>query len=376
MFAIGMNAAASDGGLERYYFELLQALPGAGSEPHGLVVGRPDGSCESAPTVASFAPSTDPLPRQWLKMRRVSAPYLRAADLVVSHFALNTFPLIPALRTRPFVVHFHGPWALESLAEGDSRWKSPLKKFIERNVYRSASRLIVLSKAFGEILQSTYGVRGERIRIVRGGVNLARFHALAPRAEARERLGWPAGRPIVTTARRLVPSKGIENLIDAVDAVRRTTPDILLHILGAGPLRPELERRIREGGLEGNVRLCGRVSDEDLALAYRASDLFVVPSVALEGFGLVVVESLASGTPVLVTNVGGLPEVVRELEPALVLDGVDPAALARGIESALAGSIPVPSEERCIAYAGRFDWNAVAGDVQAVYREAVSERAS
>jgi glycosyltransferase involved in cell wall biosynthesis len=371
VFAIGMHGAANDGGLERYYFELLKALPAAGSDPRGLVLGRADGSCEGGAAVSSFAHSTDPVLRQWRMMRAVSGTYIADADIVVSHFALNAFPITRALRKRPFVVHFHGPWALESLAEGDRPWKTPLKSFIERRVYSSADRLIVLSQAFGEILQKNYGVRPELIRVVRGGVNLDRFHALAPRTEARERLGWPTDRPIITTARRLLPSKGIENLIDAIVEVRRSSPNVLTNILGAGPLQSDLERRVVERGLSEHVFLRGRVSDEDLALAYRASDLFVVPSIALEGFGLVIVESLAAGTPALVTDVGGLPEVVRSLDPGLVLDGTGPDAIARGIVAALDGTLSLPTEAECIAYAARFDWKTVATDVHAVYSEAM-----
>src|SRR5208283_2425871 len=133
-------------------------------------------------------------------------------------------------------------WALESRAEGGSRAKAFARYIVERRVYQAADRFIVLSEAFGDILQRAYRVPAERIRIVRGGVNLARFATPVPRREARERLGWPADRPIVTTVRRLVPSKGIEGLIDAAQAVRRAVPDVLVKILGTGPSFADLER--------------------------------------------------------------------------------------------------------------------------------------
>jgi glycosyltransferase involved in cell wall biosynthesis len=171
-----------------------------------------------------------------------------------------------------------------------------------------------------------------------------------------------------------VPSKGVEHLIDAAVDVRRAIPDVLFEILGTGPLLADLGRRVVERGLEKNVNLAGRVSDADLALAYRASDIFVVPSIALEGFGLVVVEALASGTPALVTNVGGLPEAVRGLDPALILQGSGPDAIARGIAAALAGSVSLPSEAACIAYAQGFNWKSVAAEVRSVYAEALANR--
>jgi glycosyltransferase involved in cell wall biosynthesis len=101
--------------------------------------------------------------------------------------------------------------------------------------------------------------------------------------------------------------------------VRRIHPEVLLLIAGKGPLHDALSARIEDLGLQRHVRLLGYVPDADLALAYRAADLSVVPTVALEGFGLITVESLAAGTPVLVTPVGGLPETVQALAPNLIL---------------------------------------------------------
>ena len=107
-----------------------------------------------------------------------------------------------------------------------------------------------------------------------------------------------------------------------------------------------------------------------MPLAYRAADVSITPSVALEGFGLVVVESLACGTPGLVTPVAGLPEVVRDLDPALILRAGSAPAIAEGLTGALDGSVPLPSEERCIAYAQRFDWRTIAARIASVYAEA------
>jgi glycosyltransferase involved in cell wall biosynthesis len=94
-----------------------------------------------------------------------------------------------------------------------------------------------------------------------------------------------------------------------------------------------------------------------------------VPSQAWEGFGLVCLESLASGTPVMVTPVGGLPEAVRDLEPGLVFGGSDEASIAAGLRDALRGRLRVPSEAECLAYARRFAWSAIAARIDEVYRE-------
>ncbi|MFL5516929.1 MAG: glycosyltransferase, partial [Gemmatimonadales bacterium] len=121
-----------------------------------------------------------------------------------------------------------------------------------------------------------------------------------------------------------------------------------------------------------HVRLLGRLSDAQLPLAYRAADMTVVPTVALEGFGLIAVESLAAGTPVLVTPVGGLPEVVAALSPALVLEGTGSAPLADGVLRALGGDLALPSADACREYVrAHFDARTAAGRTAEVYREAI-----
>jgi glycosyltransferase involved in cell wall biosynthesis len=166
---------------------------------------------------------------------------------------------------------------------------------------------------------------------------------------------------------------GLESLIGAIKEVRERVPEILLLIGGKGRLSRELSARVLSLGLEKNVRFLGFVSDEQLPLAYRAADLTVVPTVTLEGFGLIAVESLAAGTPVIVTPVGGLPEVVRDLSPALILPGTGVRSLAEGIGAALTGELSLPSARTCEGYVrSRYDWPVVAAHVRGVYEEALS----
>ncbi|GAC1598830.1 MAG: hypothetical protein NVS3B28_30790 [Candidatus Velthaea sp.] len=145
-------------------------------------------------------------------------------------------------------------------------------------------------------------------------------------------------------------------------------PGLFVAIVGTGPLRSELEQRVRTLGLDDAVCFTGQL-DDTLPLAYRAADVSIVPSVELEGFGLSVVESLACGTPALVTPVTGLPEVVRALDERLILGGKDPADLARGLSDALSNPQRLPSEAECLAYVQRFAWPRIAERVRSVYEE-------
>jgi len=371
---IGMTAVQGRrGGVDRYYFNLIRALDALDVETHGLVAGDRAAVDEEAlqATMECFAAEGTSLLTRWGALRKAVGRAIPHTDIVVSHFAPYAFPVLDQIRSTPFVVHFHGPWALESAVEGAGKLAVSTKRFIEQAVYRAGDRFIVLSQAFADILAREYGVSPSAIRVVPGGVDVGRFRTVGSRADARRALGWPVDRPTLVTVRRLVRAKGLERLIDAAVAVRDAIPDVALHIVGTGPLAVELADRVRERGLENTVYFGGFVAEERLADVYRAADLFVVPTVALEGFGLVVVEALACGTPVLVTPIAGLPEVVRDLDPSLILPSADAPDIARGIIDALRGTVPLPSEDACVAYAQRFDWPVIAKRVRAVYGEVV-----
>jgi glycosyltransferase involved in cell wall biosynthesis len=361
------------GGVARYYCDLFQRAPEAGIGFRGLVIGTESVAQESGGAVCVFSPRERPVPARLLAARRAIARRLReeAPDLVVSHFALHAFPALDLI-DRPLVCHFHGPWAEESGDGGRATLAIRAKAWIEAAVYRRARLNIVLSKAFGEILRRSYGVPWERIRVIPGAVDVDRFAVLGSRAEARARLGWPSDRPIVLAVRRLVRRMGLENLIRAMRDVARQCPEALLLIGGKGPLAGELAALVVELGLETNVRLLGFIPDDALPLAYRAADVSVVPTAALEGFGLIAAESLAAGTPALVTPVGGLPEVVGDLSPGLVMEGAAVECLSSAIGDVLSGVVELPTFAQCREFArDRYSWRVVAARIGAAYREAI-----
>jgi glycosyltransferase involved in cell wall biosynthesis len=295
--------------------------------------------------------------------------------LVVSHFALYTFPVLDLLGQRPLVIHFHGPWARESRIEGGSSFSTGLKWILEQITYQRATRFIVLSQAFRNILHQNYRVPRERIHIIPPGVDIQRFDMTITRREARTQLKWSQERPIILSVRRLARRMGLENLIAAIDRVRRHYPEVLLLIAGKGTLGPTLQAQIDELELNNHVRLLGFVSDRDLVLAYRAADFSVVPTVALEGFGLIVIESLAAGTPVLGTPIDSLPEILCPFSEDLVFEGISTEQLARGIIEALSGQRRLPSSQACEAYVNEnYACPAIARQIKSVYQMALNEK--
>jgi glycosyltransferase involved in cell wall biosynthesis len=359
------------GGMERYGYELMQQLAAEGDLITLCGIGLPETNPHPAISLTNLADPKTPLPQRLFTAHqqfRHQLSQIPRPDAVNLHFSLYGFPLLNDLPSGvPITFTFHGPWALEGQQEGAKPWSVAFKRWIEGRVYRRCDRFIVLSRAFGEILHREYNILWEQIHIIPGGVDIDRFELNLTRQQARGLLGFPPDRPILFVPRRLVQRMGIDILLQALIAVKSKVPDVWLAIAGKGALRPVLEQRSDELGLQAHVKFLGYVPDEQLPVAYQAADLTVVPSQSLEGFGLILLESLACGTPVLSTPVGGMPEVLRPFQPALVTDSPDPEALATRLIDLLSGKIPLPDRAACREYAvSNYDWRQIAPIVREV----------
>ncbi len=349
------------GGLNRYVRELLGALEAAGDAPRAVVIGP---AADAPSSVAVPADTSSAMIPRLLAYAR-EAQDSRATDVVDAHFALYALlPILTSLRRLPLVVHFHGPWALEAKAGGEDAVRSTLKRRLERVVYRRANEAVVLSRAFGRVLVEEYGVSPWRVNVIPPGVDLVRFSP-GDRQAVRRELGLPADAWIALTVRRLVPRMGVDALLAAWG--RLALADGLLVVGGDGPLRSELERHAPP-----DVRFVGRVDDELLPAYYRAADVCVVPTRSLEGFGLVVLEALACGTPVIATDAGGLPEALAGLAHDLIVPVDDEPALAARLAAAADGSRPLPSHSAARAHAERYTWERTAVLHRELYRRTVS----
>ncbi len=370
--ALQIGIQFGGGGEGRILSELYKFLPGAGFEVLGAVAGPDDVGELTHGAFLSFAPENGPKLERFRSARRKLLQLLaqRNPDVVASHFALYAMPIVDKLKSRPLVNHFHGPWGAESAQDGAGQLASAVRSWVERTVYGRADRVIVLSEAFARLATERYGIAPDCLRIVPGCVDIDRFRAGGSKQQARERLGLPVDRPILLSVRRLVKRMGLLELVDAMPEIVQRVPETLLCIGGRGLLQAELEARVRDLGLEDHVRFLGYVKDEDLPFLYRAADINVVPTNALEGFGLVAAEALAAGTPSMVTRVGGLPEVVSGLSEALIFESSDPAVLAATLAAALLGQRPLPDAAACAGYAAaHFSSGLMAERTAAVYRE-------
>ena len=154
---------------------------------------------------------------------------------------------------------------------------------------------------------------------------------------------------------------GIENLLRAVAELAGEEPGLHLYVVGQGSLRGPLEQQTAALQLGDRVHFTGRMADKLLPLCYQAADAFVLPTEQLEGFGLVTVEALASGCPVVATPVGATPEILEPLDPNLLATGPAPTQIAAALRDFLGRRESWPQLRRqCWKHArSRYTWEGV-----------------
>jgi glycosyltransferase involved in cell wall biosynthesis len=259
---------------------------------------------------------------------------------------------------RPDLVHWHAARAhalgaaASLLAPGPARVLSRRVDFPVRGTPGSRllyamplEAIIAISEGVRDALVQS-GVPGERIRVIRSGIDLAPFEAPFDRDALRERLRILPGETIVLQVAALAPHKSQTDLLRAAALAAARRPDLRFWIAGEGPLRVALERERQALGLGREVRLLG--FRDDVPDLLRAADLFCVSSY-LEGLGTSTLDAMAAGLPVVATRVGGVPEAVAHGESGLLVEPRDPRALAEAI-LALAGD---PDRRRRMGAAAR-----------------------
>ena len=243
---------------------------------------------------------------------------------------------------------------------------SPIKWLVQRVVRRRMSLCLANSGFTAELFRKA-GVPEERIGIIYAGVNPERFDVGHDAARsARDELDV-GDRPLLLTVARLVERKGHDTVLAALPAVLEETPELLYVIAGEGPMREELERGVREAGLEDSVLMLGEVEHRRLPALYAAAQVFVMPSRQVrgqlpEGFGLAFLEAAAAGTPSIATDFGGIPDAIADGETGLLVDPGDPEALAVAInrmlgDDALRRQMGDAARDRALA---EFTWRRVA----------------
>lgn len=211
----------------------------------------------------------------------------------------------------------------------DIRVRDRISRWLTRPVVRDAQRLLVVSRDLGRLAVSEYGADPDRVRVIPNGCDASVFKR-GDRADARRTLGLSADETIVLYVGRLVPEKGLRELVSAVRELRGERENLRLVMVGDGPMRDELARVAAE---EPWLTLPGAQPPTEVAHWMVAANLITLPSYS-EGHPNVLVEALACGRAVVATPVGGIPEVVDEACGVLVPTR-NARALALGLDEAL-----------------------------------------
>jgi asparagine synthase (glutamine-hydrolysing) len=270
-------------------------------------------------------------------------------DLLNVHQPLEATAVLrcPESRELPVIYTYLSPWSDEYRTRFNRRkagaaapagaamhaWmqmNSRVRERVERDALCRSAAVLVLSQFSASQIRDIHRLSTDNVTVIPGGVDSERFRPPVDRQALRRELGLPDG-PLLFTVRNLVARMGLDALIDAMRTVVDGRPDCQLVIGGSGALRPALEQQVERLGLQQNVRFAGFISEERLADYFGVADLFVLPTRALEGFGLVTVEALACGTPVLGTPIGGTQEILRRFDREFLFQGVEAAQLAEGI---------------------------------------------
>jgi glycosyltransferase involved in cell wall biosynthesis len=271
-------------------------------------------------------------------------------EVIDAHFAYPdgmAATLLAKLFRRPVVVTLRGSIVRLSgyrLHRPQLRW-----------VLRHADRVIAVSDALRRVAGGL--IRdADKIRVIPNGVDASVFVPM-DRAEARRLCGLPAEGPILLTVAGIYEGKGQLDVVDSLSTLTRSHPGLLYVMVGTS--RPgerylrRLEERVREVGLGSHVQFAGPRSHAELVQWFSAADVSVLATRS-EGWPNVLLESLACGTPVVASNVGGVPEIVRDGRDGFLVPATDTAALTEALRRALGAAW---DRDALVRRARGFDWN-------------------
>ncbi|MFA6450483.1 MAG: glycosyltransferase family 4 protein [bacterium] len=284
--------------------------------------------------------------------------------------------LLKGIGETPSVYHFLSPWSTEyELKTGKAGGAARnARRAIEKKILLRCNAIIVMSDYMkSELLALHPEAASKTIYKIPGGADTGRFAPAADRPAARAAVSFPKDRPVLFTSRNLTARTGIDILLEAMASVKSRRPDAFLSIGGSGDQSGTLKAKAASLGLGGCARFEGFIPDERLPLYFQAADIFVLPTRSLEGFGLVTVEALACGTPVIGTPVGATPELLRPLDPGFLSNAASPESLAERILFWLDRLDDLAARRESFRkYAlDNFTWDKVAGMTENSYLEII-----
>lgn len=371
------------GGVQTHVMELAGQLTGAGDAVQVVAPGRragPDGSTGRGLPGADgtdgrafdvafvgtsvgvpFNDSVAPVSLSPLAARRGLAA-IRSFGPTVVHVHEPMAPLLsPAVvmrGPRPMVATFHA-WS-----DTDRAYRA--LRPVARRALARVGAWIAVSRPAIDYHAGALGASAGDFREIPNGVDVPRFAAAEPSRCLVDHVATGGG-PLMLFVGRLESRKGVEELIRAFIRLKARQPGVRLAVVGDGPLKPRC-RELLPRRLTDDVAFLGRLDSADLPAVYAAADLFVAPALGGESFGIVLVEAMAAGTPVVASAIPGYAAVVRDGVDGRLVPPGDVDALATAMEALVTN----PRLRRALAAEGRrraadYDWGEVADRIRNVY---------
>ncbi len=286
-------------------------------------------------------------------------------DVVHTHTPPPTFAYMPARQMEkagmPTVVTYHCD------SDIPSRLTSPfvrlIDRFVTRRIIDSATQVLVTTRTYSSTSSNVWKITPE---IVPVSADTSRFYPDGADREKTRRKFHLSGRRVILFVGRLVRHKGVQYLIEAMRYLDR---ECMLLVVGDGDYSSSLKRLVVAHSLTDRVMLLGDVPDSILPSIYRAADIAVVPSTSrLEAFSIAAIESMASGTPVLVSNIPGVREVIEEGRQGMRSEPMDPRDIADKLKGMLSdGSLLKQMGENGVQRAAGFSSSSVTSTMLSIY---------
>ena len=262
-------------------------------------------------------------------------PLIQKVDIVHAHFSTPPGELAGLRYAKkkkiPFVLTYHGDAQKDFGTFIRQMGVSLYNKHFLDNVLSYADVIISPSEYY--ISESRFlGKYRDKIVVIPNGINLEEFMISYSKGECREKLNLPAQDRMILFLGGLTPYKGPDVLVRAMAKIIKYIPDARLVLVGSGKMKNVLEELARKIGVNDHMEFAGFVTENAKPLYYRAADVFVLPSTMnKEIFGIVNLEAMACGVPIVASKIGGVPDVVKDGENGLLAPPRDSEALADAI---------------------------------------------
>ena len=351
-----VTPAHGRGGVQDIVWTLARGLVERGAEVRLITSAHPDGLPAETRDGVSLryldVPGRDlalhGLHGRWMRASRIEVAALHGeSPLDVIHsqsycglHLVGALPGVPVvatlhgthldeLRTRAGLLRENLPGRPLAALRVAAQWALMARRFLaEGPRLARCEGVIATSREQHELLLARYHVPAGRLHDVWNGVDARRFTARGADPARRERLGAAPGAPLALAVARLYQEKGIQHALRAWPRVLAAHPRATLAVVGDGPYRPALEALAAALGLGERVRFAGAVALEELPDLYAAADLFVNPTVRINGYDLTILQAMACARPVVVSNIGSVPTAVTDGVDGLLAPPGDPGALA------------------------------------------------